>query len=69
MLEAFTKKHFGNTASGPKTIDLLYEAKDLLEDFAPLEIIEFYETHIEIDEGPLHQGPAEIVRLLGRKPI
>lgn len=69
MLEAFTKKHFGNTYSGPKTIDLLYEASDIREDFAQLEILEFYETHIEIDEGPLHQGPAEIVRLLAKKPV
>jgi SAM-dependent methyltransferase len=69
MLEAFTKKHFGNTSSGPKTVDLLYEASDVREDFAHLEIVEFYETNIEIDEGPLHQGPAEIVRLLARKPV
>lgn len=69
MLEAFTKKHLGNTGSGPKTIDLLYDAADIREDFAELEILEFYETHIEIDEGPLHQGGAEIVRLLGRKPV
>lgn len=69
MLEAFTKKHLGNTSSGPKTIDLLYEASDIREDFAHLEIVEFYETHIEIDEGPLHQGPAEIVRLLARKHV
>ncbi len=67
VLEAFTKKHFGNTKSGPKTIDLLYEPTDIQNDFADLEIIEFYETRIEINEGPLHQGPAEIVRLLGRK--
>jgi SAM-dependent methyltransferase len=67
VLEAFTKKHFGNTKSGPKTIDLLYEPTDIQNDFADLEVIEFYETRIEIDEGPLHQGPAEIVRLLGRK--
>lgn len=67
VLEAFSKKHFGNTLSGPKTLDLLYSFDDLMLDFEGMKIIEAYETHIDIDEGPLHKGPAEIIRLLLQK--
>jgi len=67
VLECFDKKHFGNTKSGPKTIDLLYSPEQLKEDFSGIEMLSFEETSYEIDEGPLHRGPAEVIRILGKK--
>jgi len=69
IMEAFSQKHFGNTHSGPKTIELLYDENDIRKDFELLEFVEFYETYCELDEGPLHQGPAEVIRLMARKPL
>lgn len=69
IMEAFSKKHLGNTRSGPKTIELLYDSDDIRKDFDSLEFVELYETYCELDEGPLHQGPAEVIRLMARKPL
>ena len=67
VLECFSKKHFGNTRSGPKTIDLLYEPAAIRDDFADLEMVVFEEARYTIDEGALHQGPAEVIRLIALK--
>mgnify|MGYP000851713487 CR=1 FL=1 len=67
ILEAFSRKHFGNTHSGPKTMELLYDSHEIRNDLEFLDFVEFYETSCELDEGPLHQGAAEVIRLLARK--
>lgn len=67
VLECFSERHFGNTKSGPKTIDMLYSPIQLQEDFACLKMLVFEEANYEIDEGPLHQGPAAVIRMLATK--
>ncbi len=69
ILEAFTKKQIQNSSGGPKTELLLYERDYLLHDFSELEIIDFDETTTVLNEGPLHQGEAFVLRLYARKPI
>lgn len=69
ILEAFTKKQIQNTSGGPRTELLLYERDYLQNDFSELEIIDFDETTTMLNEGPLHQGEAYVLRLLARKPI
>lgn len=67
ILEAFTLKQLSLTSGGPKTADMLYTSEMLQDDFKLLSSVETYETLVTLDEGPLHQGLAEVVRLSGFK--
>lgn len=69
ILEAFTKDQLKNTSGGPKTETLLYEKKFISDDFSELEFIEFSETTTLLDEGPLHQGEAHVIRLFAKKTL
>jgi 2-polyprenyl-3-methyl-5-hydroxy-6-metoxy-1,4-benzoquinol methylase len=68
ILEAFTKQQIKNTSGGPRTELLLYEPAYIAEDFKTLEFIEFSEATTVLDEGPLHQGEAFVIRLFATKP-
>lgn len=67
ILEAFTLKQLTRASGGPKTADMLYTSEMLQDDFKLLSSVETYETLVTLDEGPLHQGLAEVVRLSGFK--
>lgn len=67
VLECFSKNHFGNTRSGPKTIDLLYDPETIREDFDGFDMVTFDQASYTIDEGALHQGPAEVIRLVASR--
>jgi 2-polyprenyl-3-methyl-5-hydroxy-6-metoxy-1,4-benzoquinol methylase len=68
ILEAFTKQQIKNTSGGPRTESLLFEPAYIAEDFRTLEFIEFSETTTFLNEGPLHQGEASVIRLFATKP-
>jgi hypothetical protein len=67
LLEAFTKNQLPRTSGGPKNLELLFDALELKRDFSELEIIEFKETQVILNEGPLHQGLADVVRVQARR--
>jgi hypothetical protein len=67
VLEAFTKKQMPRTSGGPKNLELLFDAEELRLDFSELEMIDFCETEVEINEGTLHQGLADVVHLIAKK--
>lgn len=67
ILEAFTLKQLSLTSGGPKTADMLYTSEMLQDDFKMLVEVETCETLATLDEGPLHQGLAEVVQLSGFK--
>jgi 2-polyprenyl-3-methyl-5-hydroxy-6-metoxy-1,4-benzoquinol methylase len=69
ILEAFTKKQLQNTSGGPRNESLLYEHSFIADDFKDLNFIEFEETITSLDEGPLHQGEAFVIRLLAQKSV
>lgn len=68
ILEAFRPEQLAFSSGGPKDPDLLYRADDLRADFANLRIDLLEETTCTLDEGPLHQGPAAVVRMIAHKP-
>ncbi len=68
ILEAFSRKQKGNTSGGPQSDTMLYTAVMLEDDFSDLEITFSEEACVHLDEGPLHLGNAEVVRLLAVKP-
>ena len=69
MLEAFQHRH---QACGPlarQAVATYYSAAILEHDFRDLEIIELLEQRVPICEGFMHQGNAEIVRLVAQKRL
>jgi SAM-dependent methyltransferase len=67
-LECFTPAQQGRRSGGPKMAELLWSRAVVEELFGTLEVVELLEGTVLLDEGPRHQGPAEIVRALLRKP-
>jgi SAM-dependent methyltransferase len=67
ILECFTKDQVRYDSGGPKISTLLYSEAELALDFSPLKIEFLREEVVSLDEGPFHQGPASVVRLVGVK--
>lgn len=67
ILEAFRPEQLSFTSGGPKDAALLYRAEDLRADFAGLDVVVLEETLSALDEGPFHQGPGAVVRLVATK--
>ena len=68
ILEAFHQSQLNYQSGGPKTTDLLYDLKSLLNDFTSLQILEAFEGLCYLDEGARHSGLGHIVRLVLQKP-
>jgi 2-polyprenyl-3-methyl-5-hydroxy-6-metoxy-1,4-benzoquinol methylase len=69
ILEAFHRRHATNSSGSLQTIALLYTVDLLRHDFAALQLLEIEEARVNLDEGPMHQGVTETIRVLGRKPV
>jgi SAM-dependent methyltransferase len=68
ILECFTPAQHGRRSGGPKDPALLWSRALVERHFAGLEVLELLEGTVALDEGPRHQGPAEIVRAVLRRP-
>lgn len=67
ILEAFHTSQLGNTTGGPPSLQMLFDRDTLLEDFASLQVELLEEKEIILEEGPFHQGRANIIRFIGTK--
>ena len=67
LLEAFHKSQLSRDTGGPKSIDFLFDEAGLREDFSGLEILQLKALTKVLDEGPFHQGEAEVVQMLARR--
>ncbi|MES2712148.1 MAG: class I SAM-dependent methyltransferase [Pseudomonadota bacterium] len=67
-LECFSPAQEGRRSGGPREPDLLFTRPIAEALFAGLEVLELFEGTVLLDEGPKHQGPAEVIRGLFRKP-
>jgi ubiquinone/menaquinone biosynthesis C-methylase UbiE len=67
ILEAFSKNQIKYNTGGPKNMEMLYSNKELHNDFSFFSELSVYETEIELDEGPFHNGSASVVRVRGTK--
>jgi SAM-dependent methyltransferase len=68
ILQAFSLNQLPLTSGGPKTAGLLF-TKELIEsDFKKLTSVNLSETQVFLDEGPLHQGSADVIQLVAQKP-
>ncbi|PZW47035.1 methyltransferase family protein [Humitalea rosea] len=67
-LEGFSPAGTGRRAGGPKDASLLWTRAEVERLFPGLEVLELLEGAVLLDEGPKHQGLAEVVRALLRRP-
>ncbi len=69
VLEAFTPAQLTNNrpSGGPPTEALMFTPEMLRDDFADLTIETLTEEVVQLDEGPGHRGPADVVRLVARR--
>lgn len=67
ILEAFHKEQIGNNTGGPRSPGMLFDEMTLAADFISLETHMLEKKTVILDEGPFHQGGAEIIRYIGIK--
>ncbi|MBR0683894.1 class I SAM-dependent methyltransferase [Roseomonas eburnea] len=67
LLECFTPAQEGRRSGGPKDPALLWTRALVERHFVGLEVLELLEGTVMLDEGPRHQGAAEVVRAVLRK--
>lgn len=67
VLECFSPAQQGRRSGGPREPALLWTRGMAETAFAALEVLECLEGTANLDEGPKHQGPAEVVRGVWRK--
>lgn len=68
LLECFSPAQEGRRSGGPKDPALLWTRTLVEQHFAGLEVLELLEGTVALDEGPRHQGLAEVVRAVLRRP-
>lgn len=68
ILEAFHPRQLQYASGGPKQEGMLYSPQMLQEDFKDLDLQLLEELEIVLEEGPYHQGPAYVTRLVASKP-
>ena len=69
ILEGFGPGQLAFTSGGPKALDMLFTTAMLEADFAGLEVQICVTEEAVLDEGPYHQGRAELTRLVARRPL
>lgn len=69
LLEAFKRSDRPGAANGSRSDAALYRAAVLARDFQGLEFRELLEGIVLLEEGPMHQGHAEVLRVLAQKPL
>lgn len=71
ILEAFHPQQLGLSSGGPKDVDMLYTLAVLRGDLAEAglrgEELVGWEGGVTLDEGPFHQGPAQVTRWVWRR--
>lgn len=67
VLQGFSKAQLGNASGGPQNLDMLFNEAELKEDFEQLSELSIMEEEIELEEGALHKGKAQVINLIGHK--
>ncbi|MDX1295963.1 MAG: class I SAM-dependent methyltransferase [Sulfurimonadaceae bacterium] len=69
VAEFFSTKQMPLTSGGPKNLDLLYTVESLqsIFDLEGYKIVQLEETVDLLDEGPGHQGDAQLIRVKVKK--
>lgn len=68
LLECFSPAQEGRRSGGPRLPELLFTRAIIEQAFAGFEVLALLEGAVCLDEGPRHQGLAEVVRAVLRAP-
>ena len=70
VLEGFTPDQRKNdrTSGGPPDETMMFTREILRRDFDGLDFELLSEQTVQLDEGDGHRGPADVIRMIGRKP-
>ena len=68
LLECFSPAQDGRRSGGPRMLELLFTRAIVEQAFAGFEVLALLEGAVLLDEGPKHQGLAEVVRAVLRAP-
>jgi SAM-dependent methyltransferase len=69
LTEQFAKDQLQFKSGGPKDESLLLSLDEFQAAFAGYEVSYAAAEKTTLDEGPLHQGPASVIRFIARKPV
>lgn len=69
IAEVFDKSQLQNTSGGPKDIAWLFSTEELQQDLKPLKILSLTKEQITLNEGPGHQGRADVIRVVAVNSI
>ncbi|MHA8096501.1 class I SAM-dependent methyltransferase [Aquirufa antheringensis] len=67
IMEGFNKRQIGLSSGGPKQLEWLFSSAEIAAEFPGLTINKNEELQRNLDEGPLHQGKAEVNQFIGQK--
>ena len=67
VLEGFGKGQLSFKSGGPSELSMLFNEAELREDFADLEVKVCSTEMVDLNEGPYHQGAAEVLRFIARR--
>ena len=67
VLECFSPAQEGRRSGGPREPALLWTRAIAEREFAGMQVLELLEGTVRLDEGPKHQGEAEVLRALLRR--
>lgn len=67
LLEGFNQRQLGLSSGGPKNLEWLFSSETITTEFPSLKILLKEEKQRTLDEGPLHQGLAEVLQFIGQK--
>lgn len=65
LLEGFNKAQLKNDTGGPKNKKMLFDKNMLKDDFKDLEITLLKDDVINLDEGKVHKGRADVINFIG----
>lgn len=68
ILQAFSINQLSRNSGGPKAPEMLFTVDQIKSDFSNLSEVRIFETQITLNEGPLHQGLADVIQLTCIKP-
>jgi 2-polyprenyl-3-methyl-5-hydroxy-6-metoxy-1,4-benzoquinol methylase len=67
LLEGFNQRQLGLSSGGPKNSEWLFSSATIATEFPSLKILLNEEKQRTLDEGPLHQGLAEVIQFKAQK--
>lgn len=67
ILEGFEPRQLDLNSGGPNDEAMLFTPEILASDFDGLEVILNETASVTLDEGPYHQGPAQIIQFIAQK--